>query len=562
MYRSSVWHFYNIAVRLLIVICILLSFVFLNLKSTAQEKMYLSVSEPIYIGEDVIDLEFKISVQNDKIDLSDVLQQLDQFKNLDYEPPFYYIGSMIFKWTSILCENNSTQAQLCIEEAETALQGKLLEVDSELTQRIVYPTYYQHTQRGDTLLYDDLLQSGCESQCKEVEAVFTYSEEQYDQIYDKIKTADKTCQENILNTTLEYLEDTRISQKCFLKEHENHPVCTSMLEDLSLIKDRVTDLADLIYGPLQDSSSETGALCIDCFENVVSKAEQSINELYAMPADIREHSQCRELEPGEMKTVHSGTGDNDSYKLKREPDGSYTIPLNIQFQAGENYDGSTPKMAVSQVYMDKAQKCLERANTKMLGPNGEKLNIVLQQPPKKEESCEDTTGTHNITIESSSEDHRSNAIQYASDIDCPTITHEVLHLLGLCDEYEETSTGFVVNPATGEYQNAKRSQEYENSFFQPAYDCRVTKENSIMSNHYERWSNVFDIEKEASLLNPEHFNSILYGKCQEKNGLFNQCSQLAYESSLENESCMQKKQECQRQMNAKNSSEVGGEENQ
>ena len=583
MYGPSIWYFYNIVKRLF---TIMFPLVFLTLSITAQEKVNkrflsssktqkqmgksssstaqekitenpnsISFSKTLLMGGNTFEFAFNIALQNNEIDLSEVLQQLEDLKTLDYEPPLQDMKSQIVKLIYTLCKNNlkiiSPQAQQCITKAETVLQDKLDEINAELAQRIVYPTHYQHTQRGDVTLYDDLLQSGCESQCKEIKSVFTYSEEQYSQIYDKIKTADQTCQENILNTTLKYLEDTRISQKCFLKEHENHPICISMLQDLSLIKDRVTDLADLIYGPSKAYSSEVGALCIACFENVISKAEQGINELYAMPADIKEHSQCRELNPGEIKTVHSDTGLNDSFKVKRELDGSYTIPLNIQFQAGENYDGSTPKISVSQVYMDKAQKCLEQANTKMLGPNGEKLNIALQQPSKEAESCEDTTGTHNITIESSSKNHRSNSDQYASDIDCQTITHEILHLLGLCDEYEETSTGFVVNPATGEYQKAEKSQESENSSFQPAYDCRITKENSIMSNHYKKWRNVFvNRKQDASLLNPEHFYAILYGKCQKKNGLFNQCSQLAYESSLENESCMQKKQECQRRMNA------------
>ena len=549
MYRSSIWYSYNI--RLFMIF--LLSLVFFVLSSTAQEKVNehsISFSEPVYIGEDVIDFAFTIAVQNNEIDLSEVFQQLDQFKTFDYEPPLPQMVWPIFEWISVLCENNSTQTQMCIMKAETVLMEKLNEINEELAQRIIYPYYYQHTQQGDVILYDDLLESGCESQCKEIEAVFTYSAEQYDQIYDKIKTADKTCQENILNTTLDYLKENRISRKCFQKEHESHPICTSMLQDLSLIKDRVTDLADLIYGPSKTHSSETRALCIDCFENVVSKAEQGINELYAMSVDIKEHSQCRELKPGDIKTVHSGTGDNNSFKVKRELDGSYTVPLNIQFQAGENYDGSTPKMAVSHVYMEKAQKCLKKANTKMLGPNGEKLNIVLQ-PPKETKSCQETTDTHNITIESSSKNHRSNSVQYASNIDCPTITHEILHLLGLCDEYEETSSGFLVDPATGEYHETEW-QESKASSFQPAYDCRITKENSIMADHYERWSNVFDLEEDASLLNPEHFNGILYGKCQKKNEVFNKCSQLAYESSLENKHCKEQKLKCQSQINAKN----------
>ena len=84
--------------------------------------------------------------------------------------------------------------------------------------------------------------------------------------------------------------------------------------------------------------------------------------------------------------------------------------------------------------------------------------------------------------------------------------------------------------------------------FELAYDCRVTGFNSIMSHNRRRWEFVFfgEDSNSHSLLTPGQFNAILYGGC-EKNKLFNECSQLAYESSIEKSDCLAKKEQCERQ---------------
>ena len=68
-----------------------------------------------------------------------------------------------------------------------------------------------------------------------------------------------------------------------------------------------------------------------------------------------------------------------------------------------------------------------------------------------------------------------------------------------------------------------------------------------MNNKYNTWYNVFRDAKNDSLLNPGQFNAILYGSCSEKNKTFNECSQLAYKSSVTEKDCMEKKQQCEEQ---------------
>ena len=207
--------------------------------------------------------------------------------------------------------------------------------------------------------------------------------------------------------------------------------------------------------------------------------------------------------------------------------------------------------------MEKAQECMEQANKGMLGSNGEKLKIVIKDTPKTNSCSADT-----IEISVGSKGHRSHARKYESDIDCPTITHEVLHLLGLCDEYKESIIGIYVNSKTGDIKHSisldndekKRLVADEGYEFKPAYNCRVIQgDNNVMSNPSARWRFVFGINEDQeigdSLLTPAQFNSILYGGCSQKNKIFNECSQLAYMSSDsdKDQNCIEKRNRCESQ---------------
>ena len=83
------------------------------------------------------------------------------------------------------------------------------------------------------------------------------------------------------------------------------------------------------------------------------------------------------------------------------------------------------------------------------------------------------------------------------------ITHEILHLLGLPDEYEETGRGRYIRTSA------------DQRVFHPVYDCRSVQTNSIMAQHWNRFR-IVNQGQTSSLLDPAHFNAILYGKCLEQ----------------------------------------------
>lgn len=104
---------------------------------------------------------------------------------------------------------------------------------------------------------------------------------------------------------------------------------------------------------------------------------------------------------------------------------------------------------------------------------------------------------------------RTNSRTYNLGVSCGTVIHEVLHLTGLIDEYEE-----IYNPSS------KDSYQYQ---------CRrLGPEDSVMANHSQAINN--SVYYGHSLLKPAHARYLLYPNCAEKNDTYYKCSALAYTS--------------------------------
>ena len=103
-----------------------------------------------------------------------------------------------------------------------------------------------------------------------------------------------------------------------------------------------------------------------------------------------------------------------------------------------------------------------------------------------------------------------------------------MHVLNLPDAYEEVVLGVAVNAENGTIVHPGDGN-VANTIFLPNYNCRVTQSNSIMVLHWQRFTNVAN-GKDHSLLDPVHFNAILYGNCPSRDDikLYRQCSSLSY----------------------------------
>ncbi len=262
---------------------------------------------------------------------------------------------------------------------------------------------------------------------------------------------------------------------------------------------------------------------------------------------IRRHEQqssCNEYNIGEQRVFDDERLKTPGgYGIKKNPDGSYTASLVLLFAAADDYDFSpiVPHHRVHDHYMRRVKSCMKEVNPYMLGPSGEKLTIEILDYNKIRRSNSkppDGLALHRITIQSSR--GRSHSGSYEADIDCQVITHEILHLLGLKDEYPEMHAGHFANPLSGHIRESNPSA------LRYRFDCRVAQRNSIMSFHQERFQSISN-GINASLLDPIHFDAILYGHCDSREDLkmFRQCSELAYQNSRYHRDCHVSKRRCE-----------------
>jgi hypothetical protein len=208
-----------------------------------------------------------------------------------------------------------------------------------------------------------------------------------------------------------------------------------------------------MYGYIYaDKGKEELGKALQCDPSVATL--QPVQDFIESLEDTRSVALCAPLNPGQHKVFKK---DNEkyystgNYLLKRRMDGNFQAIVNVNFiQAA----GIISPLEM----MERTKKCLAEASPALKGPNNEQLEMIVLTPEEtKKLPSDERPEPHSIKIEGPQ--FRSNADSYSQNINCATIIHEVLHLLGLCDEYQE-----------------KRAE-----FAQQAWNCRVvTKAPSIM----------------------------------------------------------------------------------
>ena len=201
--------------------------------------------------------------------------------------------------------------------------------------------------------------------------------------------------------------------------------------------------------------------------------------------------------------------------MKREGEKHYKAIVTLNFSPADNYDHWVPRDQVHAHFIRRTSSCIADANTKMRGPNGEILEIVI------EDGHQVDVCLPKLDIEITNDKVPfSNIIAYRPSITCFMITHEILHDFGLWDEYSTKK-----------------------------YDCRVIQNHTMLSNHNLIWDHIFYRNFGDSLIEPVYFYSLLYGNCSLRSDikLFGQCSRLSYQSSKDNPGCLEQKAICESQ---------------
>jgi hypothetical protein len=189
---------------------------------------------------------------------------------------------------------------------------------------------------------------------------------------------------------------------------------------------------------------------------------------------------------------------------------NYEVLVNIDFLAEANASADAVARARSS-----ARSCLASISHKLRGPKGERLRILLSQDRPNQPA----PAAVQVRVHRSFQ--RPNSGNWEEGMNCPTVVHETLHLLGLVDEYRENGGA---DPA------------------RQRFDCRsVGPRSSIMAAQvfaYQRvnaddLSQFFNMQGHPSLLSAAQFGAIVFPGCSEINATYYACARDAYRTSRE-----------------------------
>lgn len=255
----------------------------------------------------------------------------------------------------------------------------------------------------------------------------------------------------------------------------------------------------------------SNSLLSECFDNE-SNPGRRVEDL---ANGISRASRCISLNRGESAIVDGdmGTATQSRYRLTRTSPNQYIVDIRLLFQPSD-WDP---------IIRTRVSRCLTRVNPFLTGPNGQSLTLRLSSDQ----------GVPINRVRRLAAGMRSSSNDWQSNINCASITHEIMHLLGLVDEYPEVSFGYSVNPETGAIEDS------ETHSGQTGASCRrLGPYNSLMSHHgvalEEAEATLFPWETRRSLLYPAQFRSIVRPGCFDENKVFYLCARESVRESRNN----------------------------
>ena len=514
-------------------------------------------------GPEQSDLEepFYIRLENNQVNLSSFFQRANTLLNQSDTDNTYFIDralDSILAYSQELCETNLRNlgqvADDCRSNAEMMIESQRTQMLEQQSRRVLFPRYYREQtlipsqskmrERVEQIRNYYINRGGCRpSYCLNNDTFNTLlygSSTYYRQILDILNEsgATKDCFTSIFTEIAdEYWYDpfSSMPPTCQGLTGSDKKVCDQMQSDFRRVTNRIGDMIREIQ-PNKDNI-HISLSCSSSSNSLLSNLKNVLSEIEAGSGS------CENYTTGESRSPQHHQGWGGAYSIKKEPDGNYTVAIPIIFTPANDYDGDIPTDQIHPHYLQKTQECLQAESSNMLGPNGERLIFNITDGNSLS-SCEKP---NSISIQSRT--GRSNSASYEADIDCPTTVHEIGHTMGLKDEYTEGVKGHFVDITTGNIHEATTSSVRQ--AFLLDYNCRVTQFNSLMGSHWERFESV-ERGSEQSLLDPTHFNVILYGSdCSSRDDiqLYQQCASLTHVTSYKPNSyeddCPSEKQQCE-----------------
>lgn len=338
----------------------------------------------------------------------------------------------------------------------------------------------------------------------------------------------------------------------------------------------------------------------------VAYAEQSVcakTDEKKIIGDIVEQAACRDLDVGEKKVVNFETSDSPStvehkYILEKVKPDEYRVKLNLHFKEDKMFPDKPTK--VGRRMQTRINKCLEDINPKLRGPDGEKLKIELI--PWAEKHLPEYKDIKSLISVTNDKEAMPHSHGYRSNEECSVILHELLHLMGLVDEYPYREEDMfkadcrAIGPADSVMQEVsavdwesmvvricscgdpKKCQAYSKEEIKTMKECPygygtmttggyfllkgetadgdrleakvVSRIAGIEVPMVEIKPNEFRLPLESvgripnSVLYPAHFRSIIFPGCRAKNSVYYSCARDAYHQPWKWVGCREKPAIC------------------
>lgn len=243
----------------------------------------------------------------------------------------------------------------------------------------------------------------------------------------KVSDFDKVVGENIENvfSTMNREEAKQFAQN-YMVAKSNVLKAANPSEQKTQVLNNLNQMFGYIYG---EKGAEELAKILEC------KPEDELKPIQDILTNLEETKKvdkCKDLAPGEHKVFKKDSSDyygTGHYLLKRTKEGDYQAVVSVNFKTG---GGSLPP----QEMLKRSKECLDLASPFLKGPDGKRMQFSVITPDEAQKlPSDERPEPYNVSIEPVG--YGTNAASYAQDVGCPTITHEMLHLLGLCDEYKE-----------------------------------------------------------------------------------------------------------------------------
>ncbi len=405
------------------------------------------------------------------------------------------------------------------------------------------------------------IQTDCLNACYDdsVAKLLLYgSETQYNYVINTLKGGGQPCLRPMLRASRRQLNQYRDFMFNFQsKTARSHHYHSGLVEAENLILERILSLEDMTskrytskYISLQ--SGRSSADDTEDFEQQDICSEYKIGEERVLSVPFLSMN----VFPKSFFQLQS------HYKVHRTLRNTYTVSVALEFFPGLNYyDGPVPKGQVHEYYIDKIRSCMRQAGPKLRGPHEQNLVIHIEDA-QQTNTCNPTYSIriHDVKIPTS---YMNYDISLTS---CDAILHEIAHFFGFGDAYESKLIELLSQGLKsyvpeifhifgfGDTYESKLTELLSQGLKSyvpegPMFDCRVMQKNSIMSEWAERWKSTFTENTETSLIDPVHFNAILYGNCPDRDDvrLFRQCDALSFQNSSFNPGCLEEKAYCERQ---------------